>query len=200
MEKFSKRLVALRRERGLTQSEMAEVLSRKRSTYSGYEVEGKEPDFETVCLLADYFGVTTDYLLGYSNNRTSVDTVFCNDHVNFKEHFEALHEDLRPIVEQSFDAFYLLLCRDMQSERPERLLLYRKLFRTLQTLRSEIRKRIERSGGQVSDAVELSNLITMQNQLKSEMSVVLDELMQADMAIAFDIKKGEDVSSEKTAM
>ena len=70
MQIFSNRLISLRKERGLTQEDMAKVIQKKRSTVSGYETEGKEPDLETVCLLAGYFGVTTDYLLGYSENRT----------------------------------------------------------------------------------------------------------------------------------
>ena len=53
MQKFSTRLVSLRKERGMTQEELAKALNKKRSTYSGYETEGKEPDLETVCILAN---------------------------------------------------------------------------------------------------------------------------------------------------
>ena len=70
MQKFSTRLVSLRKERGMTQEELAKALNKKRSTYSGYETEGKEPDLETVCILAKYFGVSTDYLLGMEDTAT----------------------------------------------------------------------------------------------------------------------------------
>lgn len=66
---FGQRLVALRKERHLTQGEMGKVIGRGRSTYSGYETEGKEPSFKTICFLACYFDVTTDYLLGLSDER-----------------------------------------------------------------------------------------------------------------------------------
>ena len=69
MQKFSDRLISLRNERRLTQEEMANIINKKRSTVSGYETGGKEPEFETVCFLAQYFGVSTDYLLGRSDNR-----------------------------------------------------------------------------------------------------------------------------------
>ena len=64
MQTFSDRLIALRKERGLTQDDLAQIIHKKRSTVSGYETELKEPDFDVVCFLANYFGVSTDYLLG----------------------------------------------------------------------------------------------------------------------------------------
>ena len=67
MQSFSNRLIALRKERGLTQAELAKATHLQRSTLSGYETEGKEPNFETLCALAEYFNVTTDYLLGISS-------------------------------------------------------------------------------------------------------------------------------------
>lgn len=189
MQRFSNRLIALRKERGITQEELAKVIHKKRSTVSGYETEGKEPDMETICLMAQYFGVSSDYLLGMTDHRTHTETVFFNDNVNFKKHFEALSPDLRTIVSQTFDNFYLLLSRDIQLSRPERLLLYRKLFQTIQSLREEVRKLIESSGGAVSDAAALSELMSLQSELKNNVSAVLDELIQADMEVAFDVKK-----------
>ena len=185
MKKFSKRLISLRKERGLTQADLAKVISKKRSTISGYETEGKEPDLETVCFLADYFGVTSDYLIGKSDSRTGADTVFFNDNVNFKKHYEAMSADLKPIVANAFDNFYLLLSRDMQLSRGERLQLYQKLLASVQSHRADIRTRIERSGGQIADAAALSELMALQNELKTTVSAILDELMQADMRAAF---------------
>lgn len=189
MQKFSIRLSSLRKERGLTQGEMAAAINRKRSTYSGYENEDKEPDFETVCLLADYFGVSTDYLLGYSDEKNHVEQVFYNDRVNFERNFKGLPPELRPVVAKCFDDFYLLLNRDMQLRRPERLRVYQELLHTLQSLRADIRKLIESSGGAITDPVALSDLMALQGQLKNEVAALLDKLMQADMEVAFSIKK-----------
>ena len=97
--------------------------------------------------------------------------------------------ELRPVVAKCFDSFYLLLGRDMQLARPERLRVYQELLHTLQSLRADVRKAIEASGGAISDPVALSDLMAMQNQLKNEVSALLDKLMQADMEIAFQIKQ-----------
>ena len=189
MQKFSDRLISLRNERRLTQEETANIIHKKRSTVSGYETGGKEPEFETVCFLAQYFGVSTDYLLGFSDERNHVESVFYNDKVNFERHFKAMPAELRPVVAKCFDSFYLLLGRDMQLARPERLRVYQELLHTLQSLRADVRKAIEASGGAISDPVALSDLMAMQNQLKNEVSALLDKLMQADMEIAFQIKQ-----------
>ncbi len=188
MQIFSSRLISLRKEKRLTQEELASVINKKRSTVSGYETEGKEPDIETICVLAKYFGVSTDYLLGYSDERNHVEQVFYNDHVNFERHYKNMPAELRPIVGRCFDSFYLLLGRDMQLSRPERLRVYQELLHTLQSLRADIRKAIEASGGAITDPIALSDLIALQSQLKNEISCLLDKLMQADMEIAFQVK------------
>ena len=201
MQKFSTRLISLRKERGMTQTDLAQLIHKKRSTVSGYETEGKEPDLETVCFLAQYFDVSTDYLLGYSDEKNHVEQVFYNDRVNFERHFKGLPPELRPVVAKCFDDFYLLLNRDMQLRRPERLRVYQELLHTLQSLRADIRKKIEASGGAVTDPVALSDLMAMQSQLKNEVCALLDKLMQADMEIAFRLKKDAGAgSSEKSAM
>lgn len=200
MQKFSARLISLRKERGLTQEDLAKLIHKKRSTVSGYEIEDKEPEFETICFLAQYFGVSTDYLLGFSDERNNVETVFYNDKVNFERHFKAMPAELRPVVSKCFDSFYLLLGRDMQLARPERLQVYQELLQTLQSRRAEIRKAIEASGGAISDPVALSDLMAMQSQLKNEVSSLLDKLMQADMEIAFNIKQdGGNATPERSA-
>ncbi|MCL2514121.1 MAG: helix-turn-helix domain-containing protein [Oscillospiraceae bacterium] len=48
----------------LTQKRLADELNITPSTLGGYVQGTREPDFETLKLLAGYFGVTADYLLG----------------------------------------------------------------------------------------------------------------------------------------
>ncbi|NPV69753.1 MAG: helix-turn-helix transcriptional regulator [Firmicutes bacterium] len=69
MATFAERLRSLRNSKGLTQEKLAEQIGVKRSTIAGYEAPSKErePDFDAVSRLANYFGISTTYLLGYSN-------------------------------------------------------------------------------------------------------------------------------------
>lgn len=49
---------------GYTQIELAKRCSISQAALSGYETGRFEPDFETLGVMADLFGVSTDYLLG----------------------------------------------------------------------------------------------------------------------------------------
>jgi len=62
--KFAQRVRELRAEKGLTQQFVAEKFNVHRTTVKDWEVRGKEPDYATLCALARFFEVTTDYLLG----------------------------------------------------------------------------------------------------------------------------------------
>lgn len=67
--KFSTRLENLLDERNLTQRQLATELHIAPSTLNGYLRRGREPDFDTLISLAEYFEVSTDYLLGATNIR-----------------------------------------------------------------------------------------------------------------------------------
>ena len=68
--KFSERLTEERRRKGVTQSEVAAHLNIAARSYQYYEGGRRRPDYEGLVALADYFGVTTDYLLGRTDKRT----------------------------------------------------------------------------------------------------------------------------------
>ena len=57
------RIAALRRQAGLSQSGLAELLKISPSTVGMYEQERREPSLATVVEMAKIFGVSTDYLL-----------------------------------------------------------------------------------------------------------------------------------------
>jgi transcriptional regulator with XRE-family HTH domain len=202
MQMFSTRLIELRKERGLTQAELAKSLNKTRSTLSGYETEGKEPDYDMLCRLAEYFGVTLDYLLGLENCKKHTDVVFQNDNVNFKRGYDALPQELKQVIATLFDDFYVLLNRDIKKPNALRLALYGELMKTIREARNDIKGLIERGGERIQDPLFLSDLMNMQNNLKNTVSGVFDRLMQADMETAFDLKKdgGIQESSRKSAM
>ncbi len=66
---FHERLTKLRKEGEFKQKECANALKIESSKYNKWENGKNCPDFETVCMLANFFNTTTDYLLGNSNQR-----------------------------------------------------------------------------------------------------------------------------------
>ena len=62
-------ITKLRKEKEVGQKELAVLLNMSVATISNYEKGVHSPDLSTVCKLADYFQVTTDYLLGRTSYR-----------------------------------------------------------------------------------------------------------------------------------
>lgn len=62
----------LRLSHGYTQAELADALGISRSRIGMYETGAREPDFETLEIIADFFNVDTDYLLGRTNKTTFI--------------------------------------------------------------------------------------------------------------------------------
>ena len=70
MDKFAQLIKELRNEKKQTQKDMAELLGIKLRAYQYYESGTHYPEVPNLIKLADYFGVSTDYLLGRSDSRT----------------------------------------------------------------------------------------------------------------------------------
>ena len=66
---FGERLKALRKERKVSQKELAEYLGISIRGYQFYESEDNEPNIKMLRALADFYGVTIDYLVGRSEER-----------------------------------------------------------------------------------------------------------------------------------
>ena len=64
---LGKRLRNLRLLKNLTQSELAEILGVERTRYNKWEQEASEPKLSMLCKIADYYHVSTDFLLGRTN-------------------------------------------------------------------------------------------------------------------------------------
>lgn len=71
---FANRLRELRMSKGLSQGDLANKLGVSKSRISMYEVGSRQPDFEMLERIADYFNVDIDYLLGKENVSTYVMT------------------------------------------------------------------------------------------------------------------------------
>lgn len=68
MDKFTQRLKELRLENGMTQQQIASLLNIRQQSYTRYENGTGEPSLQTLIKLAEIFSVSTDYLLGISDD------------------------------------------------------------------------------------------------------------------------------------
>lgn len=61
------RIKELRRQKGISQVKMAMDLNTNQNTISRYETGEREPGIAELIRIADYFGVSIDYLVGRSD-------------------------------------------------------------------------------------------------------------------------------------
>ena len=69
--KYGDRIAYLREQNNLTQQQLADKIGVTRASLSHYEKNRREPDYETLQKLADFFEVSVDYLLGRTDKPTA---------------------------------------------------------------------------------------------------------------------------------
>ena len=72
---FGEFLAKLRKERGILQKELAAYLNMTVATVSNYEKGVHTPDIMTLIKLADFYDVSTDYLLQRTNYKANISTL-----------------------------------------------------------------------------------------------------------------------------
>lgn len=65
---FGDRLRESRLEKGLTQQKMADILDVQLRAYQHYESDTRHPTFEKLAMIAKTLNVSTDYLLGITDD------------------------------------------------------------------------------------------------------------------------------------
>ena len=68
-EILSRRLKELRKERGLSQIQVAIFCDITEKTYQNYELMTREPKLEILIRIADFYNVSIDYLVGRTDIR-----------------------------------------------------------------------------------------------------------------------------------
>lgn len=87
---LSYRLKSLRISNNRTQKELAIDLGLTRGTYTHYELGKRQPDYETLSKIAEYYDVSIDYLLGRTDEKAS-----------FEPKMEkSIHEKISELIEE----------------------------------------------------------------------------------------------------
>lgn len=114
---FPERLKDLRKEAGLTQKEVAKRLQMSQPQYARTENGGRKPNGETLEKFADFFNVSTDYLLGKTDikERNENNSIESTANVLFRttvkdlnltpEQEEQLKKDLNEFIKKRRKAF-----------------------------------------------------------------------------------------------
>ncbi|MDE6730441.1 MAG: helix-turn-helix domain-containing protein [Oscillospiraceae bacterium] len=108
-KKHRNRMSELRKKRGLTQKQVAAALGIGESSYCSYENASREPNYQMLIRIADFFGVSLDYLLNHKINGTDV-TISLED-LEILEKYDAMSDSARNLVN-----LLMNLVRDYESQ------------------------------------------------------------------------------------
>lgn len=96
------RLKLLRKAKGLLQRDIAEVINCSQAVYSRYENGEREPSNETLKTLADFYGVSVDYILGRDDPPPPPPA----DAVELQEKEAAMRKEILDLMQQMNDEQY----------------------------------------------------------------------------------------------
>jgi len=112
---LNERLTQLRKRSGLTQADIAKHLKITRQAYSSYESNHRQMDFASLCLIADFYNVTADYLLGRGE---ICNPTFTNGEIEVIEKYRALDSRGKDAVTALLDFEYLNITKDGNEKKP----------------------------------------------------------------------------------
>ena len=117
-KEIARRLSELRKDKGITQSELAEMLVVSRTTGANYETGNRTPEYDTLARLADIYQVSCDYIIRgissefaeiYSTTGLSEDAVLVLSILNKYEKDKKLLDTVNQLLENEYRTAYDLL-------------------------------------------------------------------------------------------
>lgn len=112
---FADRIKELRKEKGITQVDLADAMGLSKGTVAMWEVGKREASFDTLDKLADYFQVPIDYLLGRSDDKS--ETSYKEDFIERILGHERKYDELFQNIKMLDDYGYILVEKVIAAEK-----------------------------------------------------------------------------------
>lgn len=107
------RLKLLRQRAGISQKKLADIMQVSQQSINKYENHDVQPDLQTLIRFADFFHVSVDYLIGYSDIPTCLSSADQMDDMQQDEmHLLALYRQLTPQEKHSIALILQNYCRN----------------------------------------------------------------------------------------
>ncbi|NPV89255.1 MAG: helix-turn-helix domain-containing protein [Firmicutes bacterium] len=116
MATLGERLKQLRKEKGLTQAELAKAVGLSKSAIIQYENNKRNPNFNALIALGDFFNVSGSYLTGKSDYRRSSEEMFFNEVLKMDEKIADKPDDIKRKVISLMNHFYEVINSILKAE------------------------------------------------------------------------------------
>ncbi|MFJ3386331.1 MULTISPECIES: helix-turn-helix domain-containing protein [unclassified Lysinibacillus] len=172
---FGERLRSLRKDVDYSLRKMADELGISFSALGKYERNEHQPDFDTLEKIAEYFGVSIDWLLGRTDIKTYDEKVFFNDVNHLANKLTTMEPEKRRIVVNIIDQIYLIIHSHIDDKDTKSLVVIKQIISQLHSLDNGI----EKSNFQRLLGVEVSaDAIDFLSKHKNEINLLLDDLFK----------------------
>lgn len=114
------RLKQLRTEKNITQDVLAKLLCMEVAGYSKLETERVPLKDEYILKLADFFGVSTDYLLGKSDIRNPEKVNIDDVNVAFSSGIKGLNDTNKAIIKSTIEALLAKQEKDEEDKKDKK--------------------------------------------------------------------------------
>ena len=112
---FSKNLKKMRKKRGLTQKELADLVGIKRSTVAGYESKDQEPSYEILKKISDTLKCSIDTLLKFNGDNAVKEKALLKK-ITINKDLEKLLDNLKDMDSKEIN-FYRKLIEFIETEK-----------------------------------------------------------------------------------
>lgn len=114
---LGKKLIILRENKDLTRKKVAQDLNITYTTFSKYENNERQPDYDTLKTICNYFNVSTDFMLNHQLNNPSIDNTVFNI-------LQSLSK-----IEQSMVIEYAQIAQDLTLDEQNQLIQFAKFLK-----------------------------------------------------------------------
>jgi len=176
---FGKRLRLLRKEKNLTLRELEKQTDISYSALGKYERDERQPDFDTLEKLADYFDVSIDWLLGRTNIRTYDEHVFYEDVEDISSKLKIIPKEYRREIVDAIDALYLLINRQISDNTPKKLVIINEMISSINWFDMGV------FGEDIFETYDFSNpteIIKFHSKFNNRMSELSNELLNQNIS------------------
>lgn len=118
--KIKDRIKQLRIELGFTQEQFANKIGFSRTAISAWEIGRNEPSNDDTIKLADFFGVSTDYLLGKSDIRNPEKIEIDDVNVAFSSGIKGLNDTNKAIIKSTIEALLAKQEKDEEDKKDKK--------------------------------------------------------------------------------
>ena len=95
------RLTELRKQKKVSMEKMAELVGLNKHTYTSYETGFREPRLSSLIKLADYFGVSTDYIINHSDAKKVLTSDITDEEIELLQQYRLLKPEIQHFISES---------------------------------------------------------------------------------------------------